>query len=35
MTPPDATNPMLAAFARRGGKMIVYHGSSDPVFSVK
>jgi hypothetical protein len=34
MSPPDATNPMLAAFARRGGKMIVYHGSSDPVFSV-
>lgn len=34
MTPPDADNPMLTAFARRGGKMIVYHGSSDPVFSV-
>ena len=34
MSPPDAANPTLAAFARRGGKMIVYHGSSDPVFSV-
>ena len=34
MTPPDAANPTLAAFAKRGGKMIVYHGSSDPVFSV-
>ena len=34
MSPPDAANPTLAAFAQRGGKMIVYHGSSDPVFSV-
>ncbi len=34
MSPPDAANPMLTTFARRGGKMIVYHGSSDPVFSV-
>ena len=34
MSPPDAANPTLAAFAKRGGKMIVYHGSSDPVFSV-
>ncbi len=34
MTPPDAANPTLAALARHGGKMIVYHGNSDPVFSV-
>ncbi len=34
MSPPDATNPTLAGFAKRGGKMIIYHGSSDPVFSV-
>ena len=34
MSPPDAANPTLAAFAKRNGKMIVYHGSSDPVFSV-
>ncbi|MBL8351059.1 MAG: tannase/feruloyl esterase family alpha/beta hydrolase [Burkholderiaceae bacterium] len=34
MTPPDADNPMLTALARRGGKLLVYHGSSDPVFSV-
>ena len=34
MSPPDAANPTLAAFAKRGGKMIVYHGNSDPVFSV-
>jgi hypothetical protein len=32
MTPPDATR--LSAFKARGGKMIVYHGNSDPVFSV-
>jgi feruloyl esterase len=34
MSPPDATSPTLAAFAKRGGKMIIYHGASDPVFSV-
>ena len=34
MSPPDAARPTLAAFAKRGGKMIIYHGSSDPVFSV-
>ena len=34
MTPPDAANPTLAGFAKRGGKLLVYHGSSDPVFSV-
>lgn len=26
----DADNPDLSAFARRGGKLIVYHGWSDP-----
>ncbi len=31
MTPPDAAN--LSALQRRGGRMIVYHGTSDPVFS--
>lgn len=34
MTPPDAANPMLADFARKGGKLIVLHGVADPVFSV-
>jgi pimeloyl-ACP methyl ester carboxylesterase len=32
MTPPDATN--LDAIRNRGAKMIVVHGTSDPVFSV-
>jgi len=31
MTPPDAAN--LGALRERGGRMIVYHGTSDPVFS--
>jgi pimeloyl-ACP methyl ester carboxylesterase len=31
MTPPDATH--LTALKARGGKMIVYHGTGDPVFS--
>ncbi|AOJ73193.1 MULTISPECIES: tannase/feruloyl esterase family alpha/beta hydrolase [Burkholderia] len=31
MTPPDEAN--LSALKRRGGKLIVYHGTSDPVFS--
>ncbi|MDO8450540.1 MAG: tannase/feruloyl esterase family alpha/beta hydrolase [Rhodoferax sp.] len=31
MTPPNATD--LSAFKTHGGKMIVYHGTSDPVFS--
>ena len=34
MSPTEAADPTLAALAKRGGKMIVYHGSSDPVFSV-
>ena len=32
MAPPDANG--LPAFKSRGGKMIIYHGTSDPVFSV-
>ncbi|RDL44301.1 tannase/feruloyl esterase family alpha/beta hydrolase [Marinomonas piezotolerans] len=34
MTPPDVANPTLAGFKAAGGKMIIYHGNSDPVFSV-
>ena len=34
MTPPDADNPMLTDFARKGGKLVVLHGVADPVFSV-
>ena len=34
MTPSDAANPLLAGFAKRGGKLLIYHGNSDPVFSV-
>jgi feruloyl esterase len=33
MTPPEATD--LADVRRRGAKMIVYHGVSDPIFSVE
>jgi hypothetical protein len=32
MTPPDAAN--LATLRERGGRMIVYHGASDRIFSV-
>ena len=32
MTPPAATS--LAGFKARGGRLLVYHGNSDPVFSV-
>ncbi len=31
MTPPNAAD--LSKFARKGGKLMVYHGTSDPVFS--
>ena len=34
MAPPDVDSPKLAAFRARGGKLIVYHGNSDAVFSV-
>jgi feruloyl esterase len=34
MTPPGADNPKLRRFEKSGGKMIIYHGQSDPVFSV-
>ena len=33
MAPPDVDDPKLAAFRARGGKLIVYHGHSDGVFS--
>lgn len=33
MTPPDVDNPKLTAFNSHGGKMIIYQGQSDPVFS--
>lgn len=29
----NATSTYLSTFANRGGKLIVYHGTSDPVFS--
>ena len=34
MTPPDSENPTLADFKASHAKMIVFHGNSDPVFSV-
>ena len=34
MTPTDVDNPELSAFRDAGGKLIVFHGNSDPVFSV-
>ena len=34
MAPPDVDDPKLAALRGHGGKLLVYHGSSDPVFSV-
>lgn len=34
MTPTDSDDPEMAGFRDAGGKMIVYHGISDPVFSV-
>jgi len=35
MTPPDAAKPKLTEFKQNGGKMLIFHGNSDPVFSVK
>jgi feruloyl esterase len=29
----DPTSTMLSSFAARGGRLLVYHGNSDPVFS--
>lgn len=34
VTPPGADNPELAELRDAGGKRIVFHGVSDPVFSV-
>lgn len=34
MAPPDVDDPKLAGFRAKGGKLIVYHGNSDAVFSV-
>jgi len=33
MTPPDVDNPHLTNFHHHGGKIIIYQGQSDPVFS--
>ncbi|MBJ7536307.1 tannase/feruloyl esterase family alpha/beta hydrolase [Marinomonas transparens] len=35
MAPPDVDSPKLTDFRKNGGKMMVFHGNSDPVFSVK
>lgn len=32
-TPPEVLAPRLASLARHGGKLLVYHGVADPVFS--
>ncbi|AUH32657.1 tannase/feruloyl esterase family alpha/beta hydrolase [Paracoccus tegillarcae] len=34
MSPPDSDDPALAEFRAAGGRMIITHGVSDPVFSV-
>ncbi|MGX1307095.1 pimeloyl-ACP methyl ester carboxylesterase [Amorphus suaedae] len=34
MTPPHADDPDLADFRASGGKMILFHGVSDPTFSI-
>ncbi|MBL1421564.1 MAG: tannase/feruloyl esterase family alpha/beta hydrolase [Alphaproteobacteria bacterium] len=34
MTPPGSDNPKLSEFREKGGKMIIAHGISDPVFSI-
>ncbi len=33
MTPVDADNPSLNGLENAGGKLLVFHGVSDPVFS--
>lgn len=33
MTPTDVANPTLAQFRAAGGKLLIYQGQSDPVFS--
>ncbi|SFC49920.1 tannase/feruloyl esterase family alpha/beta hydrolase [Tropicimonas isoalkanivorans] len=35
MTPPAVDAPTLSAFKDAGGKLILFHGTSDPVFSFK
>jgi feruloyl esterase len=35
MTPPNAADPTLAELEAAGGKLIVFHGTADPVFSFK
>lgn len=35
MTPPNADDPTLEGLEEAGGKLIVFHGVSDPVFSFK
>lgn len=34
MTPLDAQNPFMTDFKNSGGKMMILHGTADPVFSV-
>lgn len=34
MTPPNVDNPTLDAFNAAGGKLLIFHGQADPVFSV-
>ena len=34
MTPPGVDDPKLARFRELGRKMVIYHGQSDPVFSL-
>ncbi|MBV7378565.1 tannase/feruloyl esterase family alpha/beta hydrolase [Maritimibacter dapengensis] len=33
MSPPDMDDPMLTDFVEAGGKMVIFHGTADPVFS--
>ncbi|WP_425073202.1 tannase/feruloyl esterase family alpha/beta hydrolase [Sagittula sp. S175] len=35
MTPPGSDDPKLAEFRAAGGKILILHGNSDPVFSVR